>query len=491
MTGPQQPDPNQPGFGQQYPGYQPQQQPGYGQPGYPPGYQPPAAPQPGYQPAPQQPGYQQPGPQQPTYQQPGTDNPGYDKYSSHNSGYQNPGYQQAGPQQPGYQQAGYGQPQWQAGVYSQAQPGFPQQQPGKSRKGVIIAVVVALVVVGGGLGTYFGFFAGKSSSAKPSVPAAGTIGDVSTIDPCSVISLNTFSGQAAPKSGSLTTPVAIYPYSFSGCESEIVTKANQNIIVDINDAVSYTSRDIEADTVTTTASGTWHVAAPKDTSDDTGCDYWTYQDKNGLTFEVSAQPGDESSSAPNGAAPDGPTLCNMAHLTTTAVITAMQKGTFKHLTYGTGSLASTVGCNLLSTAQVGSALSISGLHTDKAISRHECTWDTSLSASNVPYAYFVPYVYTSQPDTSSDSQIAYIANHVSLLNPIQQESGSSLVGCTIETPAKQWPKWPGTLVLSKSGTLYEYATLTAYITGSDPSQACTAVKALAQDAWPKLPPYKS
>ena len=435
MTGPQQPDPNQPGFGQQYPGqqYQGQQQPGYQQPGY-------------------QPGFPQPGAAQPGYQQPGYGQPGYSQ-----------------------------QQQWQPGGYPQPQQGFPQQQPGKSRKGVIIAVVVALVVVGGGLGTYFGFFAGKSSSTTPPGPAAVTIGDPATIDPCSVVSLNTFAGQ--------TTPVSIYPYSFSGCEIEITTKAGTNLIVDINDAESFVGRSVRADSVTTTRSGTWQVSSPTNTSDSTECSYWTYQDKNGLTFEVDAEPSDNTSSG--GPAPDGAALCDMAHLTTTAVTTALQKGTFKHLAYGTGSLAATVGCDLLTPARVGSVLSVSGLHADKAVSHHECSWDTSDSATNAPYAYFVPYLYTAQPDTSSDSQLAYIANHVSLLNPIQQQSGSSLVGCTIETPAKQWPKWPGTMVVSNSGTLYEYATITVYLTGSDPSQACDAAKQLAQTAWPKLPAYKA
>jgi hypothetical protein len=351
-------------------------------------------------------------------------------------------------------------------------------------------VVVALVVVGGGLGTYFGFFAGKSGSNTPPAPAASTIGDLSTIDPCSVVSLNSFASQAAPKSGDLTTPVAIYPYSFSGCEAEIVTKTNQNLIVDINDAESFTGRNVKADSVTTTTSGTWHVASPKDTSDSTECSYFAYQDKNGLTFEVDAEPGDESSSAPNGPAPDGPTLCAMAQSTMTSVVTAMRNNTFRHLAYGTGSLAATVGCDLLTPAQVGSTLNVQGLRADKAVSHHECTWDTSGSTTSVPYAYFVPYLYTEQPNTSDNSQLAYVANHVSLLNPIQAQTGSTLVGCTIETPAKQWAKWPGTINTSHPGTLYEYATLTAYITGSDPNQACDAVKQLAQTAWPKLPAYK-
>jgi hypothetical protein len=478
MTGPQ-----QPGYGQQ-PGQQPgyPQQPGYGQqPGYPPpGYPP-------QQPGPSQPGYAQPGYPQPAPPQPGTPAPppGYQQQPGYPP---QPGYpQQTGSPQPGYpQQTGsapppFSQPQqWQPGVYPPPQQGFPQQQPGKSRKGLIITVVVALVVVGGGLGTYFGFFASTSGSGKPQPPAMSATADPATIDPCSVVSAKTFASQGNADS--------IVPYSFSGCEAEVVSKANQNLIVDINDAESFAGRDVSASSVTTTTSGAWHVASPKDTSDSTECSYFAYQDKNGLTFEVDAEPGDDSSSG--GSAPDGPTLCDLAHSTMMAVVAALQNGTVKHLAYGTGSLAATVGCDLLTPAQVGSALNVQGLRADKAISQHECTWDTSDSATNVPYAYFVPYLYANQPDSSGDTQVAYVGNHASLVNPIQQQSGSTLVGCSIETPAKQWPKWPGAIVTSHPGTLYEYATLTAYVTGSDPNQACDAVKQLAQTAWPKLPAYK-
>jgi hypothetical protein len=344
-------------------------------------------------------------------------------------------------------------------------------------------VVVALVVVGGGLGTYFAFFASKSGSDKPPAPAASATGDPSTIDPCSVVSSKTFASQAAS-----TTPVTIVPYSFSGCEADIVTKSNQSLLVDINYAESFTGRGVKADSVTTTTSGAWHVANPKDTSDSTECSYFAYQDKNGLTFEVDGEPGDDSSSG--GSTPDGPALCDIAHSTITAIVAALQNGTVKHLTYGTGSLAATVGCDLLTPAQVGSTLNVPGSHADRAVTHHECTWDTSASATNVPYAYFVPYLFTDQPDSSGNTQVAYVGNRASLVNPIQQQSGSTLVGCTIETPAKQWTKWPGTIVTAHPGTIYEYATLTAYITGSDPNQACDAVKQLAQTAWPKLPAYK-
>ncbi len=125
-------DPNQQQWGQQQPT---QQQPPYGQ--QPGGYTPPQQPQWGQQPPPygQQPGggYPQSGPQaQPGYgqQQPGG------------------GYPQSGPQQ----QPQYGQ-QPPQGQYDYGQQQFPGQgapegeQPAKSKKGLLIGIIVLVVVV--------------------------------------------------------------------------------------------------------------------------------------------------------------------------------------------------------------------------------------------------------------------------------------------------------------------------------------------------------
>lgn len=276
---PQQPGPNYPGYGQQYPGY-PQQQPG-------------RAPQ-----------WQQPQ-QQPPQQWPG-------------GGY-------GPPPQPGQPQPGYPPPPYPP-AYQQQFP--PAPQPGKSRTTVILIVVAALVVVGGGLGVYFGFFNGKSAPNKTPGPTVSALGDPSTLDPCSVVSANAFQSQSAPASGSVTTPVAIFPYSFSACEVQIILKNNENVTVDFNNAQTFAEKKVYPDKVTTTSSGSWHLVAPKDTSDNTNCTEWTYQNQNGIGFEVDAYPADDSSSSSGqstGPTPDGASLCGIAHFTIGVIATAMQK----------------------------------------------------------------------------------------------------------------------------------------------------------------------
>lgn len=128
----------------------------YNQPG-PYGGQPPQQPGPYGQQPPQQPGPygQQPGP----YGQ----QPGY-------------GYPQQAPQgapQPGYppQQPGFPQQQAPYGGYQQQPPygGTPPQAPKKSKAGVIIAVVLAVAVIGGGAYWFLGAGAGNggvSASTK-------------------------------------------------------------------------------------------------------------------------------------------------------------------------------------------------------------------------------------------------------------------------------------------------------------------------------------
>jgi hypothetical protein len=432
---PQQPGPNYPDYGQQFPGGQQPQQ--WQQGGYPP----------------QQPGY----PQQPYQQQP----------------YPQQGYPQQGyPQQQGFQPGGYAQ--------------FPQQapQPGKSRKAVILIVVAALVVVGGGLGLYFGLSGGGSSSNKPSPQATSTTGDLSTIDPCGVVTTGVYQGYAAPASGSLTTPVAIYPYSFSGCWVEITTTDNSAIQLDINDAFNYaTGSPLLPGPMVTTSSGSWQVATPKNANDSTECTTWAYQSRNGLGFRVDAQP--DSANPSSGPAPDGASLCDLAHLTATAIATAMQKPTVKHLTFGTGSLGSTRGCDLLTTAQVASALGARP-QVDTSVTGHDCTWDTSTGQQGA-IAYYESDIMQQSTDTTGGT-LAMLGNHLTLATPIQQQSGQTLVGCGVQTQIKIWAKWPGTLVVSTPGPLYEYASITAYIPGTDPNLACQAAKQLAQNAFAKLPP---
>lgn len=129
------------------------------------------------------------------------------------------------------------------------------------------------------------------------------------------------------------------------------------------------------------------------------------------------------------------------------------------------------------------------MKAEKSYNGHECTWDNGPASSNQPYAYFVPYLLQ-QPPNSSNAQVAFVGNRAAVVTPIQQQTGDPLVGCTVQTAAKQWPKWPGTIVVANPGTLYEYATIAAYVTGSDPAQACNAAKQLAQVAFPKLPAGK-
>lgn len=433
---PQQPDPNYAGYGQQQP---PQwQQGGYGQQG---GY-----PQGAPTPPPGQP--QQPYPPQPYAQQ-------------------QPGY----PQQ-GFQQGGY--------------PQFPQQgpQPSKSRKTVILIVVAALVVVGGGLGLYFGLSGGGSSPTKPPAQAGSTTADLNTIDPCGVVATNVYKGYTAPATGSLTTPVAIYPYSFSGCWVEMVNTNNSAIALDINDAFNYASGSAELPGPMVTApSGSWQVATPKSETDPSNCIAWAYQSKNGLGFRVEAEP--NTGSQATGPAPDAPTLCDLAHLTATAIATAMQQQSVKHLTFPAGSLGPTRGCDLLTTGQVATALGAQP-HVETSVTGHDCTWDTS-TATQGAIAYYESDILQQSPDTTGLT-LTYLGKHLALVTPIQQQSGQTLVGCTVQTQVKIWAKWPGTLVVSTPGPQYEYATIDTYVPGSDPNLACAAGKALAQTAFAKLPP---
>jgi hypothetical protein len=175
-----QPGYGQPGYGQQpptpppsQPPYQPPSQPPYQQPGQPP-YQPP-----GGAPGSGQPGYGQPGYGQPGYGQPGYGQPGYGQ-----PGYGPPGYGQQPPTpppgqptygQPGYGQPGYGQPGYTPPAYGQpgyGQPGYGgyggvPPTSGGGHKALIITLIAVVVLAGLGVGGYFLFSGGSSSTDSP------------------------------------------------------------------------------------------------------------------------------------------------------------------------------------------------------------------------------------------------------------------------------------------------------------------------------------
>jgi hypothetical protein len=289
----------------------------------------------------------------------------------------------------------------------------------------------------------------------------------------------------------VTAPVTITPYSFSGCWVQVAMKNDSEIDLDVSDAFNYTvgSQDL-SDPMTTTPSGSWQLAAPKDTSGTSSCIEWTYQTKNGLGFRVAAEPGTDSGSGqPSGPAPDGPTLCNLARLTATAVANAMQKGAFKHLNYGTGSLASANGCDLLTASQVGAALGAKP-QVEQSVTKHECTWDTSTGGQQGAVAYFEPDIMQQSADTSGGT-LAMLGSHLTLVSPVQQQSGETLAGCSAETQIKVWSKWPGTIVVATPTSQYEYARIDAYVAGTDPNLACQVVQQLAKNAFAKLPPSQT
>lgn len=191
----------QPGYGQQpgasqYPqqGQDPGQQPQYpgqgGQPQYP------AQPGQSQQPYPQQGGWQQPQGQQSYPQQ--------SPFGDAQQGWQQPQPQFGQDPQQGWQQQPYGggQPDY----------GYPApQQPKKGNKGLIIGLVVAVVVIGGGVGTYFAVSGGSKTQNTASdggtSPAATGTASVSTSASASA-SATGGSGGGSGSGGTITLPAS-------------------------------------------------------------------------------------------------------------------------------------------------------------------------------------------------------------------------------------------------------------------------------------------
>jgi hypothetical protein len=166
----------------------------YGQPVDPYGPSPWSPPGPERRPGHQQPGYQQPGYQQPTYEQPTYERREYERREYDRPGYERPGYDRPAYQPTsggGYQGGGYqggsGYPSGPA-----AEPGWPQQYPGRSGTAspappprrrssapiIIGAIVVAVLLIVGVVAVVN--LVGNTGPTSPTAARSGSAGPTST-----------------------------------------------------------------------------------------------------------------------------------------------------------------------------------------------------------------------------------------------------------------------------------------------------------------------
>jgi hypothetical protein len=403
-------------------------------------------------------------------------------------GYGQPGYGPQGPGQPGYPQPGYGQP----GQAGQATPpggfgqpgygGFGGPPPKKSRKGLVIGLIIALVVVlGGGVGAYFAFFRGHGT---PTATTGGNPGgstdplaDRGTIDPCGAFTPTTFSGVGS---------ALIVPAGFFMCDATVTAQDSSDsadVYADFSDDLNISQHDPTV--VTITNQGSLRVVKQKDRTSNQGCDADVYVTDSELVA-VRVRP-----SSGNTGNLD---LCGMADAAVNALVPALAKHTLKHLDYPTGSLAAVNSCSVLDPSEVAGALGGTGIVAHPYPGSHKCSWGVGQQTdTSKPNVYFFELLAT-RPDNVSGTQggneLPIIGRDTFVYPSSATQSNGSLGECYADTAVKTWKNWPGTVVSSVPQTFIEYAEVDATVTGTS-AQACQAATTLAGKAWANLPPPAS
>jgi hypothetical protein len=391
------------------------------------------------------------------------------------------------PQQPGpYQHpGGYGPPQqWQQppGWYSNG--GFTPP-PSKRRTGLVIGIVIAVVVVlGGGTGAFFLFSHGGSDTALPTPAATSApkpsanetaLGNLSTLDPCSLVDTRDFDGT-----------VDALPYSFTGC-LVLVNQEQAQLTTDltVEFADTWDLSKVDHSKYSVRKQGAATVVAPTDRSSTSACyDDVFFTDTN--TVLVNAKP--DSGNVGGGTAEDNATLCREADNASKSVVAAINNHSATHLTYNSLSMGSYDACFALNEQTVRETIGGPGTSHSYPGS-HSCFWG-DWNSQDQPDVMFGTDLYT-DPQTPGDVQgetAQMITAHPTLIVPEGADSSGTLFTCHADTPEHTWPTWPGKMTPTDSGSsqIIEYASMRVTAKGSQDT-ACQDATKLAALTWPQLP----
>lgn len=362
----------------------------------------------------------------------------------------------------------------------------PPPPPRKKKTGLIVGIVIALVVVLGGGGTaalfLFSFSGGgKQPTASGAGPgssggagnASAPLGDLTTLDPCSLVNTSSYQGRAIA-----------FPDYFSSCYV-FVTLASSGQTIDLTVYYSGTGdvHQIDQNQFTVTKQGALTVAVqphPVSTGQCQGNVYYT--DTNEIGMTTSADSGTSSS-------PSASDLCQVVTTAAADVVAAINGKTFKHLSYPSGSMGRVDVCGLLAASSVKSV--VGGLGTTNTYpGGHSCYWGNWNNTSQ-PNVFFGTALYTGPEKTNTPGLTQQTMDgRQTLVVPSGStvSSTGSVMTCRADTAVHTWPSWPGVMTPTSTGStkIIEYATLEAAVSGTQ-DQACQAAVRLATMAWSRLP----
>jgi hypothetical protein len=216
----------------------------------------------------------------------------------------------------------------------------PSTNAGSSRKRtrLILGLVLAIVVLGGGTGTYVAWFRPSDVQGSTAPTGSALFGDVATLDPCSAVPPGTFSGRVEQQ-----------PFQFDGCVIR-VTPPGSSMTTQIK--LIFTPVDLPALAANAanivTKDGTLTLVKQRKRPSPLDC-FESLSDPNKDSAMVAVVP-DPSANAGSDASHGD--LCAVADTVLAVVSSAAAQGRLGHLTFPRSSLGSVDACSLLTATSV-------------------------------------------------------------------------------------------------------------------------------------------
>lgn len=295
-----------------------------------------------------------------------------------------------------------------------------------------------------------------TSSSRPAASgAAELLGELTTVDPCSLVDPAVFS--------QFGTPEVAPPDSLDECLVKIRTSAPEPVdlyVGNLDRSDSYV--DLPGKKSTEVPGGLRVVDY------DVGTDLYCSQllvFPDGITLSVngSVYTGEE------------PRLCDMVRAGMAKVVDVVRGGDVEHRDFADNSLGRLDPCELTPSGLVASVLKLASIEARDYPAEHTCSWTTPDNSARVR----VMFGAGAPPKPTQGATEETIAGRASVLQPTPEAGNFSF--CNAQTPHI------GFRADGQAG-LVEIATVFVRMQKGQVDAACGAVTAIATAVWTKLPP---
>jgi hypothetical protein len=386
-----------------------------------------------------------------------------------------------------------------------ADPTLPRHRKFGGRALLLGLATAVLVVLGGGIGTYYAL------TRHDSTPPLVGFGSLIQLDPCLV---------PAQSIGGSDMEVRIQPVGFSKCDYEVRSaKLPGEIDLELTVNPSLIASGSMLPSAVHVSGRSGNVLVAKEIPSPhliqlNSCNYYVFQHSDiGVTIGVTTKRDDDDSSGSGGGAKNndasstgandvlpGVDPCRIANQAAAAILTEVQQHNLPQIHYPADSAGSIDLCKLLSLPEVNTLLRTHG--ADAINGPHSCYWVSDIPSISLNVKLVDPSDWNGWPGGYGSPRLAprsQVAGRETLV------TGNSGKFYEVATLVKFWPSWPGRrapggpLIHAKACTsttdvcstdapaLVEEVTVTVEQDNDSEVSLTDATTAVVAKIWPRLP----